>query len=32
MKYTHLLFDADNTLFDFGSAERRALAQTLFGQ
>lgn len=29
MKYTHLLFDADNTLFDFGSAERRALAQTL---
>lgn len=28
-KYDYVLFDADNTLFDFDAAERRALDQTL---
>jgi len=27
MKYTHLLFDADNTLFDFNSSSARAFAK-----
>lgn len=29
MKYPYLLFDADDTLFDFGQAERYALVQAL---
>lgn len=29
MRYTHLLFDADGTLFDFEQAETEALKQTL---
>ena len=29
MHYTHLLFDADGTLFDFEQAETEALKQTL---
>jgi len=28
MKYTHLLFDADNTLFDYDAAEANALRKT----
>lgn len=29
MRYTYILFDADNTLLDFDAAERHALSQTL---